>query len=425
MESISSTAMPVVRDDAHSPQVPEPLEFSDVYRRYFGFAWASLRRLGVPAASIDDAAQDFWVTVHRRLATLQADASTKAWLFGVARRIASHHRRRDFRNRRKLAAFGDAAASRADHSMRRRDVALSLEVALDRLDEPKRTAFVLSELEGWSAPEIAKAVGSKPNTIYSRIRLAKEQLREHLSDGGDGRSMQELTDETRDATQPPRGAAKRCLAAIAPNLSLAVPAAATPAATGLATAGLSQLKLALVGAGIGAAVLGGAHVVLPAADASEPIVAAPQEPMPEPQPAAAASMVARAPAPVAEPRAQEPTSDPAPAPEPNPSRPGASPKVEAPPETSADPLADETRLLSAAQQAIASGQPEQALAQVAEHAERFPRGKLRDLRTVLEVEALCSAGRTDEARRRARKALDDEPPRRVAEKLAASCTSNR
>jgi RNA polymerase sigma-70 factor (ECF subfamily) len=45
--------------------------------------------------------------------------------------------------------------------------------ALDRLDDDKREAFVLSQVEGMSAPEIAEITGVPLNTVYSRIRVAK------------------------------------------------------------------------------------------------------------------------------------------------------------------------------------------------------------------------------------------------------------
>ena len=421
MDSISSTAMPVADSGARGAREAEPIEFSAVYQQYFGFAWASLRRLGVPVASIDDAAQDFWVTVHRRLPTLDPQSSTKAWLFGVARRVASHYRRRDFRNRRKLAALGEATSSRVDRSMHRRDVAMSLEVALGMLDEPKRTAFVLAELEGWSAPEIARAVGSKPNTIYSRIRLAKQQLREHLRDGGETQDVDDLTDETREATLAPAGAAKRCLAAIAPKLALGAPAVAS---TPLVASGLAQFKLALVGAGIGAAVVGGAHVVLPAppnpaatasatADSTRESTV---EPAPTASPLAARAAVLAAPAP------EQPAPAPPPAVEPTATAKAEPNSAAAPGDEAADTLAAETQLLSEAQRALAAGRVGEALARVTEHAEQHPDGKLRDLRSVLEVDALCAAGRVDEAIRRAEAALARKPPKTVARKLAAACS---
>jgi RNA polymerase sigma-70 factor (ECF subfamily) len=61
---------------------------------------------------------------------------------------------------------------------------------LDQLDEDKREAFVLAELEGLTAPEIAQSLDLNVNTVYARIRAARiafEQaiLRHRAKDGHD------------------------------------------------------------------------------------------------------------------------------------------------------------------------------------------------------------------------------------------------
>jgi RNA polymerase sigma-70 factor (ECF subfamily) len=47
---------------------------------------------------------------------------------------------------------------------------------LDGLDEAKREVFVLAELEELSAPEIAQALGINLNTVYSRLRAARQTV---------------------------------------------------------------------------------------------------------------------------------------------------------------------------------------------------------------------------------------------------------
>src|SRR5690606_10159022 len=69
----------------------------------------------------------------------------------------------------------------------------------------------------------------------------------------------------------------------------------------------------------------------------------------------------------------------------------------APSSPAAPGLADETELLTAAQSSLAAGTPERALAQLAEHRTRFAASSLADLRTLLEIKALCAAGREADA----------------------------
>ena len=60
----------------------------DMVHTYFDFIWRSLRRLGVPADSVDDAAQRvFWVAAQN-LGDIRVE-SERAYLFGTALRVAS------------------------------------------------------------------------------------------------------------------------------------------------------------------------------------------------------------------------------------------------------------------------------------------------------------------------------------------------
>jgi RNA polymerase sigma-70 factor (ECF subfamily) len=52
---------------------------------------------------------------------------------------------------------------------------------LEELDEKKRAAFVLSEHEELSAPEISEMHGTNVNTVYARVRAAKKQFAEGLA----------------------------------------------------------------------------------------------------------------------------------------------------------------------------------------------------------------------------------------------------
>ena len=47
---------------------------------------------------------------------------------------------------------------------------------LDQLDAELREVFILAELSDVSAPQIAEALSISVNTVYSRIRLARQQL---------------------------------------------------------------------------------------------------------------------------------------------------------------------------------------------------------------------------------------------------------
>jgi RNA polymerase sigma-70 factor (ECF subfamily) len=160
--------------------------FARVYEDYFDFVWCSARRLGVPDATLDDAVQEVFVIVHRRLAEFEGRSSIKTWLFGIVRNV-SRDARRTIRRKSPHDAKGAladpelltaAAEERPDRLAERSAENRVLHDILERLDDDKREVFVLAELEQFSVPEIAEAVGCNVNTAYSRLRLAREAFAE-------------------------------------------------------------------------------------------------------------------------------------------------------------------------------------------------------------------------------------------------------
>ena len=411
MAAISGTAMEV---SALAP------DFPSLYREYFGFAWASLRRLGVSTATIDDAAQDLWVTVHRRLESLDPAASVKAWLFGIARRVASHYRRTEQRHRRKLAAYSAADARGSNEPMKRREAALTMEGFLAKLDETKRVAFVLSEIEGWSAPEIARIVGTSPNTVYSRIRLARRQLRKHLLESESELSPTACMEAMRDLTQAPPDSAKRCWAALGPKLA-GTALTTTTAAT--ASAGLfAKLKLVGIGALLGGAGIVGLDAALPKPAPKQPAAsvraAAPAEQpkVAKPETTAKPVQAALGPvenSPVAAPKPAAGSTHPIP---PQPKRPTK-------PAAPAHDLEQETQLRTRAKRQLEAGDHIAALATIASHAKEHPGSSLADLRHVLEVQATCGRGQRKQAQALAKHYARHASPATAA-KLTAACETD-
>ena len=149
----------------------------EVYAEHAPFVWRSLRALGVPPASVDDALQDVFVVVHRKLATFRGPARLQTWLFAIARRVASHYRRAAGRAQR-TEAIDEAApivdtASTFEEASRNEAAALLVEV-LAELDDAKRELLILVELEQIPIPDVAAHLRVPLNTAYSRVRLARK-----------------------------------------------------------------------------------------------------------------------------------------------------------------------------------------------------------------------------------------------------------
>ena len=166
----------------------QELDFTALYEGHFDFVWRSVRRLGVVDALLDDAVQDVFVVVHRRLHDFEGRSTVKSWIFGIARRVAKDYRRRASRkDRGKVPADGlaDLRELGPAELAQRAEARQLLYNMLDGLDEQKREVFVLAELEEMTVPEIAEAIGANVNTVYSRLRAARrafeQQVTRHLA----------------------------------------------------------------------------------------------------------------------------------------------------------------------------------------------------------------------------------------------------
>ncbi len=152
---------------------------ADVYRKHHRFIWRSLVRLGVADDHLDDAVHDAFMVVARRLAEFEGRSEIRTWLFAIAMRVAQSIRRDDERERRNRAkVVGLPREENVPHE--RADAARTLRELLSHLDDDKRAVFIMAELEGMTAREIAGVVGAKTATVTSRLRLAREQLTRHL-----------------------------------------------------------------------------------------------------------------------------------------------------------------------------------------------------------------------------------------------------
>lgn len=159
-----------------TPNAPSPAEFDALYRAHVDFVWRSLRRLGVRDAALDDATQEVFLVVHRRFHEFRPGSSAKAWLFAIAQRTASDQRRWVRRKGNLLPLHDElptTAESPLEGAITREATDLVLEF-LNQLDEPRRVAFMLSDLEQMTAPEIGAALNVNINTIYYRVASARK-----------------------------------------------------------------------------------------------------------------------------------------------------------------------------------------------------------------------------------------------------------
>lgn len=147
----------------------------ELYRAHAGFVWRAVLRFGVPTSLAEDAVQEVFLVVRRRIDEL--DGSAPAWLYGIARGIAANVRRGRARAERKLVAVEPPPGPASpEHALELARASAIVGEFLAQLDASQREVFELVDIEGLRGPEVAELQGENLNVIYSRLRLARRKF---------------------------------------------------------------------------------------------------------------------------------------------------------------------------------------------------------------------------------------------------------
>jgi RNA polymerase sigma-70 factor (ECF subfamily) len=162
-----------------------PLDFDELYTQHFEFACRSLRLLGVEPSALEDAAQDVFAIVSRRLPEFEQHASVKTWIFAIVQRVAANHRRSRRRRPEALAVLPESTPSThpgPDAQWDAERAAQLIQAFAAQLDDSRRALLVLGLLERVPARELAASLGIPLFTVYSRVRSVREALEAFLQE---------------------------------------------------------------------------------------------------------------------------------------------------------------------------------------------------------------------------------------------------
>jgi len=164
--------------------------------RYQERVYRLSRRLTGDPADAEDALQETFLLVLRRLSTFRGESRFSTWLYRIATNSALMTRRG--RARRRSEPLGDylprfdrqgrhrrdvdhGRAARADEILERRRLAETLQAALARLPGLYRAAFVLRDLEELTTQEVAAVLKASPAAVRQRVHRARLMMRGYLS----------------------------------------------------------------------------------------------------------------------------------------------------------------------------------------------------------------------------------------------------
>jgi RNA polymerase sigma-70 factor (ECF subfamily) len=158
--------------------LPQETGFPEVYRAHVRGVWRALSALGVRGDDLNDACQEVFLVVHRRLSEFDGRHKLSTWIHAICVNVARSWRRKVAARREEPDPRPDERAGGrcTEAEAAARESLEQLRRLLDVLDDDKRAVFVLYEVQEMSIREVAEAVGCPLQTAYSRYRAARSIL---------------------------------------------------------------------------------------------------------------------------------------------------------------------------------------------------------------------------------------------------------
>ncbi len=146
----------------------------ELFDAHHGFVWRTACRLGVAMGDVDDVVQETFIVAARRIGEFEGRSSLRTWLYSIVAHVAHTFRRSQARRSRKADAVAASTAGVFD-PYPRSDAANLVQKLAALLDEERRVVWILCDLEGMTAPEVAEGLRINLNTVYTRLRSARRQ----------------------------------------------------------------------------------------------------------------------------------------------------------------------------------------------------------------------------------------------------------
>jgi len=143
-------------------------------------------------SEIEDVAQEAFIKAYRALPQFRGESAFYTWLYRIAINTAKNHLVASGRRPSSPSEYENEDGETFDETdnlsdintpesmMATREIAETVNSAIDALPEELRTAIVLREIEGMSYEDIAQSMGCPIGTVRSRIFRAREAIAARL-----------------------------------------------------------------------------------------------------------------------------------------------------------------------------------------------------------------------------------------------------
>lgn len=163
----------------------EPL--GELYIRHSAMVKDAMMRFcpEISIAEAEEMVQDVFLVLNRKASKYREQMKFKAWVYGIAVKTVSSWRRTYWLRRKLLDRHdnkhvGIAVRNNRNpaHDMEVRD---TLTQGLEKLTAGQRDVLFLHAVEGFTGEEIARILGIRPKTVWTRLHRARHRMLEELS----------------------------------------------------------------------------------------------------------------------------------------------------------------------------------------------------------------------------------------------------
>jgi RNA polymerase sigma-70 factor (ECF subfamily) len=171
--------------------------FGELVRRFQDRVFRLARGMTANDAEAEEVMQDTFLNVFRNLHSYRGDSAVANWILRVAANAALMRLRRQ--RRKPLLSLEDARpdfsedgasfitppgdwAKQPDEKLISRELRERIDAAIADLPEKYRLVFLLRDVEGLSADEVADALGVTVPTVKSRLHRSRLFVRDALDD---------------------------------------------------------------------------------------------------------------------------------------------------------------------------------------------------------------------------------------------------
>ncbi len=149
--------------------------YKELYERHAGPLYRFMRQYSADVTEVEEWVQRSFIKAYSHLASFTGASRFSTWLFTIGLNEMKTDRRRP-----DLVAFNSEDLNNYDGDSAEHDDFLwhdALRKLVDRMDETKKTVFLLYEVEGYSHAEIATMMGVGETASRTILHRARQWLK--------------------------------------------------------------------------------------------------------------------------------------------------------------------------------------------------------------------------------------------------------